>query len=120
MNSMCLHAAVAGLLFLLFQRHGFPPWIAFLSAIYFGLHSAHIESVAWISGSTDLLACLGMLVSLLLWWRSIASRSLSLLLASLLAYCSALLSKENSIAFPFIIFIYAWLFPPIPSPGHRC
>jgi hypothetical protein len=60
--SICLHAAIAGLLFLSFQRHGFPPWIAFASAPDFGLHSAHIESVAWISGSTDLLACLGMLV----------------------------------------------------------
>jgi protein O-mannosyl-transferase len=119
--SICLHAAIAGLLFLLFQRHGFPPWIAFASALYFGLHSAHIESVAWISGSTDLLACLGMLVSLLLWWRSIESRSLPLLLASLLAYCFALLSKETSIVFPFIIFTYAWLFPPIPgadAKGH--
>jgi tetratricopeptide (TPR) repeat protein len=115
--SICLHAAIAGLLFLLFQRHGFPPWIAFTSALYFGLHSAHIESVAWISGSTDLLACLGMLVSLLLWWRSIESRSLPLLFASLLAYCFALLSKETSIVFPFIIFTYAWLFPPIPCTG---
>src|SRR5712675_192062 len=91
--SMCLHAAIAGLLFRLFQRHGFPPWIAV---------------------STYLLACLGMLVSLLLWWRSIESRSLPLLLASLLAYCFALLSKETSIVFPFIVFTYAWLFPPIP------
>src|SRR5882724_3093266 len=115
--SICLHAAIAGLLFLMFQRHGFPPWIAFVSPLYFGLHSAHIESVAWISGSTDLLACLGMLASLLLWWRWVESRSLPLLLASLLAYCFALLSKETSIVFPFIVFTYAWLFPPIPSTG---
>src|SRR5260370_11939214 len=115
--SICLHAAIAGLLFLLFQRHGFPPWIAFASAIYFGLHSAHIESVAWISGSTDLLACLGLLASLLLWWHSVESRSLPLLLASLLAYFFALLSKVTSILFPFIIFTYAWLSLPFPSPG---
>jgi tetratricopeptide (TPR) repeat protein len=58
-----------------------------------------------------------MLASLLLWWRWVESRSLLLLLASLLAYCFALLSKETSIVFPFIVFTYAWLFPPIPSTG---
>jgi len=54
-------------------------WLA-LNRHLFGLHPAgwHFESVAWISGSTDLLACFGMLVSLLLWWRSVESRSVLL------------------------------------------
>ncbi len=108
--SLCLHGAITGLLFLLLQRHGFPPWIGLVSALYFGLHSAHIESVAWISGSTDLLACFGMLASLLLWWRSIESRSLLLFFFSLLFYFLALLSKEVSIVFPGMVFTYAWLF----------
>jgi tetratricopeptide (TPR) repeat protein len=109
--SLCLHGAIAGLLFLLLLRHGFPSWIAFVSALYFGLHPAHIESVAWISGSTDLLACLGMLASLLLWRRSVESRSLLFLLFSLFFYFFALLSKEVSIVFPGVVFTYAWLFP---------
>jgi protein O-mannosyl-transferase len=113
--SCCLHGTIAGLLFLLFRRHGFPAWIAIVSALYFGVHSAHIESVAWISGSTDLLACLGMLASLLLWWRSVESRSLPLLLASLSIYFLALLSKEVSIVFPCVVFVYAWLLPPTAS-----
>ena len=115
--SCCLHGTIAGLLFLLFERHGFPAWIAIVSALYFGVHSAHIESVAWISGSTDLLACFGMLASLLLWWRSAESRSLPLLLASLPFYFLALLSKEVSIVFPCVVFVYAWLFPPTASPS---
>ena len=113
--SLCLHGAIAGLLFLLLRRHGFPSWIAFVSALYFGLHSAHIESVAWISGSTDLLACCGMLTSLLLWWRSVESRSLVLFFFSLLFYFLALLSKEVSIVFPGVVFTYAWLFPSAQS-----
>jgi tetratricopeptide (TPR) repeat protein len=113
--SLCLHAAIAGLLFLLLQHHGFPSWIACVSALYFGLHSAHIESVAWISGSTDLLACFGMLASLLLWWRSVESRSFLFFFFSLLFYFLALLSKEVSIVFPGVVFTYAWLFPAAPS-----
>ena len=113
--SLCLHGAIAGLVFLLLRRHGFPSWIAFVSALYFGLHPAHIESVAWISGSTDLLACLGMLASLLLWWRSVESRSPLFLLFSLFFYFFALLSKEVSIVFPGVVFTYAWLFPAAPS-----
>jgi protein O-mannosyl-transferase len=113
--SLWLHGAITGLLFLLFERHGFPSWIAFVSALYFGLHSGHIESVAWISGSTDLLACFGMLASLLLWWRPVEARSLLLFLFSLLFYFLALLSKEVSIVFPGVIFTYAWLFPAAPS-----
>ena len=110
--SLCLHGAIAGLLFLLLLRHGFPSWIAFVSALYFGLHSAHIESVAWISGSTDLLACFGMLASLLLWWRSVESGSVLLFFISLLFYFFALLSKEVSIVFPAVVFAYAWLLLP--------
>jgi tetratricopeptide (TPR) repeat protein len=113
--SLCLHGAIAGLLFLLLLRHGFPSSIAFVSALYFALHSVHIESVAWISGSTDLLACFGMLASLLLWWRSVESRSVLLFFFSFLFYFFALLSKEVSIVFPAVVFTYAWLFPVPPS-----
>jgi hypothetical protein len=76
-------------------------WLA-LNRHLFGLHPAgwHFESVAWISGSTDLLACFGMLVSLLLWWRSVDSRSVLLFFFSLLFYFFAVLSKEVSIVFP--------------------
>jgi hypothetical protein len=114
--SICLHAAIAGLLLLLFQRHGFPPWIAFASALYFGLHSAHIESVAWISGATDLLACLGMLVSLLLWWRSIESRLLCYSLHYWLIVSRCF--PETSIMFPLIISLMRG-FPRLHA-RHRC
>src|SRR5262249_43128910 len=73
--SLILHAAVSGLVFLLLRRHGFEPWIAFAGALLFGLHPVHIESVAWISGATDLLLAITLVASLLLRWKSEEQKS---------------------------------------------
>jgi hypothetical protein len=110
LSSLLLHAIVSGLTFLLLRRHGFSPWTACGGALLFGLHPVHVESVAWISGSTDLLVAAGLLVSLLLWWTSQDRRSNPpwIFLLSLFFYLIALLTKETAIVFPAIIFVYAY------------
>ena len=109
--SLVLHGMVSSLCFLLLRRHGFFPPIALAAALLFALHPAHIESVVWISGSTDLLAAVGLLGSLLLYWRAEGSHPPLFFGLSLLSYFFALLSKETSIVFPAIIFAYALFLP---------
>ena len=109
-SSLLLHGFVSGLLFLLLRRHAFAPWIAIVAALLFGLHPVHVESVAWVSGSTDLLAAASLLASLLLWWKSTEDtpRARWMLPFSLFFYMVALLAKETAIIFPGIVFVYVY------------
>jgi tetratricopeptide (TPR) repeat protein len=66
--SVLLHGVISGLILVLLLRQGYPPWIASIAALFFGLHPVHIESVAWISGVTDPLTCLFLLLLSLLFW----------------------------------------------------
>jgi hypothetical protein len=63
----------------------------------------HTESVAWISGRTDLVASMFMLVSLLAHLARLESGRPFALAVSLMAFALALLSKESAIAFPPVV-----------------
>ena len=76
---------------------------AAITALLFGVHPVHIESVAWISGITDPLAAVFLLGSFLAFARN--KPALSYLLFAL-----ALLEKEIAIVLPLLLLAYAWLF----------
>jgi hypothetical protein len=65
-----------------------------LAALLFGIHPTHIESVAWISGISDVLCAAFFLASLLAYLRWADGEGVRWLLWSLLCLESALLSKE--------------------------
>jgi len=65
-----------------------------LAALLFGIHPTHIESVAWISGISDVLCAAFFLASLLAYLRWSDGEGLGWLALSLLCLESALLSKE--------------------------
>ena len=113
-SSVLLHGIISGLIVVLLLRQGFPPWIATIAALFFGLHSVHIESVAWISGVTDPLACLFLLLSLLFWLRARETASLLHFAAALSCFFGALLAKETAVLFPLVVLIYAWALPSDP------
>jgi tetratricopeptide (TPR) repeat protein len=114
LTSVLLHGIISGLILVLLLRQGFPPWIATIAALFFGLHPVHIESVAWISGVTDPLACLFLLLSLLFWLGSRETASLLHFALSLSCFFIALLAKETAALFPLVILIYAWTLPRDP------
>jgi tetratricopeptide (TPR) repeat protein len=95
-TNLALHAGVAALAFLLARRAGARPAHAALAAGLFALHPRLSESVAWISGRSDLLAALGVLAALLLHrtepgaWAARGAAALALL--------GGLLGKETAIA----------------------
>lgn len=62
--SVVLHALVTLLLFVLLRRWGSDAWTAAAIAIVAAVHPSRVESVAWISGSPDLLLALFLLGSL--------------------------------------------------------
>lgn len=56
-TNLLLHLVVCCLVFALARRAGAGPTAAMLATLAFGLHPRLTESVAWISGRTDVLAC---------------------------------------------------------------
>jgi protein O-mannosyl-transferase len=70
-----------------------------LSALLFGLHPITTESVAWISGRTDIMACTFVLLSTIFLLKFRNSYEIPLLLLSLIALIPGLLIKETPLAF---------------------
>jgi tetratricopeptide (TPR) repeat protein len=70
------------------------------------VHPAHVESVAFVSGRTDLLAALFILLATIFWWKSGEEGKASsrvFYFTSLAALFMALLSKEVSFMLPPIL-----------------
>ncbi|MGB8131707.1 MAG: tetratricopeptide repeat protein [Candidatus Angelobacter sp.] len=76
-------------------------------ALIFAVHPIHVESVAWISGSTDPLAAAFLLVAFLSYLK--AREKPALIFFSWLAFAASLLCKETALIFPFLILSYALL-----------
>jgi tetratricopeptide (TPR) repeat protein len=134
--SVALHGVAVGLAWMLFRRLGAGRGFAWSVALLFAVHPVHVESVAWISGSPDLLAAVFTLASLLLvlggadagrgdaqapdalsgagvgggWW---------LVASGWLAGGLALLSKEVAIGLPILAAAALWLRPSAVRPTAR-
>lgn len=110
-TNLLLHTACACLGTLLLLRLGLASGAALAAGVLFAVHPIHVESVAWISGRTDLLSLLLALVSFLVFLRARGDderlstrRAAFLLMASAAAYAGALLAKEMSLV------LLLWLF----------
>lgn len=97
-TNILLHLGACVIGFLLLRRFGFSDAASFAAALLFAVHPVHAESVAWISGSTDLLFAVCMLGSL--WFAENRRRggNFADLALSLVLYALALGSKEVAIA----------------------
>ncbi|HEV7645737.1 MAG TPA: tetratricopeptide repeat protein [Pyrinomonadaceae bacterium] len=95
--NLLLHTGVCVLSYFLMRRWAITPMIACAVALIFAVHPVHVESVAWVSGSPDLLFALAFLGSL--WFaQNYADKSKTKdLIISLLLYAAALGAKEIGI-----------------------
>ena len=80
---------------------------AFLTAILFGIHPIHVESVAWISERKDVLYAFFYLLSLIFYIRySIKKYALFYYLLSIIAFLFSVLSKPMAVSLPFVLLIF--------------
>jgi hypothetical protein len=98
-----LHALVSGLVYALARRFGLSRPLCGAIALLFAVHPVHVESVAWISGSPDLLLSIGIVGSLLLVISRGERPAPFKMAGALLLYALAQLSKEVAIFFPVIV-----------------
>lgn len=102
-SNVLVHILATLLLYALARELTRDTLMAAVTALIFGLHPAHIESVDWASGVTDPLLAVFFFGSLLLFIRGQP-------LWSLVLFAISLLEKETAIILPVVIFAYAWLF----------
>jgi Tfp pilus assembly protein PilF len=107
--NLFLHALIVCLLYGLSKRLFQDQWLAFTAAAIFALHPIHTESVAWVSGVTDLDLAVFYLAT---FWLFLASarpqgaRSEWMHLGMVGSFILALLSKEQAVTLPLTAMIY--------------
>jgi len=79
-------------------------WIAFLSALLFGIHPLHVESVVWISERKDVLYTCFFLLGLIYYLSYLENRKITKLFLVCLFFILSMLSKPAAIIFPIVLF----------------
>ncbi len=111
-TNLLLHALAALLLAVVCMQLTGRFSAALVSALVFSLHPVHVESVAWISGRTDVLCLVFALASLAAVFEGLSRkglRSFFALAASVIFYAGALLSKETAAVLPFVLLAFIFL-----------
>jgi protein O-mannosyl-transferase len=103
LTNLLLHSLFALLLALICRRGGVSRPVAALLATLSCLMPRLTESVAWISGRTDIAAGLGVLAVILLWDSSPSARARRLLAGGILFL--ALLCKEIAVVVPMALLV---------------
>ena len=91
------------LIFLFAERKRFP---AFVAALLFAVHPLHVESVAWIAESKDVLYTLFYLAALIAWIHYQKNRSGKYYLVALLFFVLSCLSKAMAVTLPLILLLW--------------
>jgi Tfp pilus assembly protein PilF len=117
LTNLVLHVAVVLLVFVLTERLFHNRLISLIASGLFALHPIHTESVAWIAGITDLELSFFFLLTFLLYLRlgDTQPQSTPSWLSSipvLVAYCLALLSKEQALVLPALAVVYEHFYRP--------
>lgn len=84
--------------------------LSFLAGIFFAVHPVHTEVVSYISGRTDSLATLFILLSFIFYIKSMRSGGMVLYLFMVLSFISALLSRETSLILIALLLLYHYAF----------
>lgn len=108
LTNLLLHLGCTLLVLRLARLSGFGSGASFCGSALFAVHPVHVESVAWISGRTDLLATFFVLAAFVSYMRHRSMQSGSPWVACAL-FLTALLSKEAAAPFPAVVFVAAWV-----------
>jgi tetratricopeptide (TPR) repeat protein len=80
-------------------------WVALLTALLFGIHPMHVESVAWISERKDVLYTLFFLLSMIAYWKYLQTNRSNRYWACFLLFVCSLLSKPAAIVLPLVLLL---------------
>jgi tetratricopeptide (TPR) repeat protein len=104
--NVLMHLLAVSFVFLILKRITGDIKLTSIATLLFALHPLRVESVAWISGVTDLFLALFLLPSFYLYVRFRENGNKNHLGGALLLFLFAAFSKEPAVAFPAFIAAY--------------
>ncbi len=116
LGNIFLHAVVVALIFGFLRRLELELELAAAVALLFAVHPAQVESVAWISGSPNLLLAVPLLGALWLSLNDLEHGSTPARGASAALFAVAILAKEVAVIFPALVFCIVWWFTHADQP----
>ncbi len=112
-TNLLIHLLGTIALFFLIRRLNSDGPAAFLGALLFAVHPAHVEAVTWIVGRAELLAFLFCMLLALCHFA--AEKRPVLRIGEGVFFLLAALSKENALAFPLVLLLLQWFAGERPS-----
>jgi tetratricopeptide (TPR) repeat protein len=107
--NLLLHLANTALVFVFVRRLSKDRfWTTAATALFFGIHPMHVESVAWIAERKDVLYAFFYLLGLILYLRYLESKKWYWLAAVLAAFLLSIASKPAAIVFPATLLALDW------------
>lgn len=104
--NILMHMLAVTFVYLILKRITGDEKITAIASLLFTLHPLRVESVAWISGITDLFLALFLLPSFYLYMHYREGGSKNYLAGSVLLFLLAAFSKEPAVALPIFIAAY--------------
>ncbi len=104
-NNLILHLLNVILVFIFIYVLSKNRWISFFTALLFGIHPMHVESVAWISERKDVLFTFFYLMGLIFYlrYKDLNKSKAFYYLLSLVVFVLSLMSKSAAVSFPVIL-----------------
>jgi hypothetical protein len=99
-NVMLVFFLMMGLCALLAMNDEAKLFVASFSALWFGIHPMHVESVAWIAERKDVLYAFFYVLGLLAYLRYLHSGKMSWYWVTFLVFVASCLSKPMAVVFP--------------------
>lgn len=102
-SNIILHLLITSLVFLFIRELSRKPLIGLVAALFFGVHTFHVESVAWISQRKDLMFMLFYMASLMVYLRFLKKRKNDHYTLALLLFILSLLSKTQAMTLSVVL-----------------
>jgi tetratricopeptide (TPR) repeat protein len=109
LTNILIHMGSSCLVLVLLRRLGYAQFPSFLCAVFFAVHPALCQAVAWIPGRNDSLLALFTLPAFIFFIDYMAQRKTIYLALHLLFFSLALLTKENALALLILCPFYVLL-----------
>ncbi len=105
LTSLLLHAANTLLLFIVLYRMSGTVWQSFATALLFGIHPLHVESVAWIAERKDVLSGFFFVASLWAYERHARQPGIGRYWLVVVLFALGLLAKPMLVTLPLVLLL---------------
>ena len=109
LDNLFLHLAVTGLVFLFTSRLGLTIRVAAFSALLFGIHPMHVESVAWVSERKDVLYAFFYMLALCSYLQYLEDKKVRGYVLTIVFGVLSILAKPMALSLPLILFVCDWV-----------